>query len=126
MTAIPCLLNLAMPLNPQLEMVTAGQAMDILQQDNSHADTYDAYESSLNCSHSSTDPCDLKSLSVPTTGYQQPITFLVPTMVKGLPCKKFLSALLDTGPDTSFIREQCLPSDAKPTKVELWSVVSLH
>jgi len=47
MAATPCLPNLAMPLNLHLEKVTEGQAVDILQQDNLHADTYNAYESSL-------------------------------------------------------------------------------
>jgi len=46
--ATSCLLKLAMPLNPQLEKVTEGQAVDILTQDDLHADTYNAYESSLN------------------------------------------------------------------------------
>jgi len=55
-----------------------------------------------------------------------PIMFLTPALIQNEPCKKFLSALLDTGSDISLIYQRCLPVGIKPTKVEPRSVVGLH
>jgi len=56
----------------------------------------------------------------------RPIMFITPALIQQEPCKKFLSALLDTGSDISLIHQRCLPAGITPTKVEPRSVIGLH
>jgi len=50
----------------------------------------------------------------------------VPALIQGQKSKKFLSALLDTGSDGSFIHSRCIPPGVELTKVEPRAVVGLH
>ena len=116
-----CFPNLAMPMEPAQTMVTEAQAVDILLGHES-SEYIDAFESSsININ-----PCDSSVKPSPVVVPPRPITFVIPALIQGQPSKKFLSALLDTGSDGSFIHARCIPLGVKLTPVEPRAVVGLH
>jgi len=143
--------NLSMPLNPQMEVVTESQAIDILDDDDDwhdyaypalHVTTSDDLHDSAVTSgdlHKRVDESDSLNLfktldscnllpahsNIAVTP-QRPIIFLVPTTMQKLSHKKFMSALLDTGSDASFIHKRCIPLGIQPTTITPKRVVGLH
>jgi len=108
---------LVMPVDLSQTMVNETQAINILHR----PDYIDAFESStLNINLC--DSQESASVVIPS----QPITFVVPTLIQGQTSKKFLSVLLDTGSDGSFIHSQCILPGVKLTQVEPRAVIGLH
>jgi len=121
MTTPSLLLNLAMPITCSQAMITEEEIVDQLCIH--ELSTSNACQSSLSISLDTVvDSSNQSQKTIPL----HPIMFLTPALIQNEPCKKFLSALLDTGSDISLIYQRCLPVGIKPTKVEPRSVVGLH
>jgi len=121
----PALPNLSMPLNPKQILLSEAQMVDLIQGEDQLHNQVDAYESSSNTLTSSfieSYPSDV----LKTSNQKRPVIFLVPAFIQQQQTKKFFTALLDTGSDTSFIHERCIPSTVKPIQVKPKSVVGLH
>jgi len=141
--------NLSMPLNPQMQVVTESQAIDILD-DDLHDCAYlalhittsdDLHDSAVTSGdlHKRVDESDSLNLfktldscnllpahpNIAVTP-QRPIIFLVPTTMQKQPHNNVMSALLDTGSVASFIHKRCIPLGIQPITITPKRVVGLH